>query len=78
MGAEGRSIGEVAVSFKFNDERRQFMKEQGFHVCMIRVDSKTRQVVEVRYVHGGSHDELGERGWPHTLRVCNDRGESIG
>ena len=66
------------MSFKFNDERRLFMKAQGFHVCMVRVDSETREVVEVRYVHDGSQDELGERGWPNTLRVCNDRGEPIG
>ena len=67
----------MPVSFKVNDERRQFMKAQGFYVCMIRVDSKTRKVVEVRYVHGGSQDELGERGWPNTLRIRNDRGEPI-
>jgi hypothetical protein len=63
--------------YKWNDERRQHMRALGFHVCSITVDPKTRKVVEVRYVHGGTAFDLEERGWPETLRVVNDRGERL-
>ena len=65
------------MSYKWNDERRVFMQAAGFHVCSITVNPKTRKVIEVRYVHGGTAFDLEEHGWPGTLRVVNDRGEPL-